>query len=70
MYLPIPAQPDCASAWLEAVKQVNGQPGHEAYNVVIDVADPTAGAAASHPIVGQVNDFLVAREKSVEVPRR
>ncbi len=66
MYLAIPPQPDCASAWLESVKRVNAEPGREASNVVIDVADPTAGAAASHPIVAHVNNFLIARAKPVE----
>ncbi len=66
MYLPAPSQPDCASAWLEAVKMVNSQPGHEAVNVVIDVENPTAGATLANPIVARVNDFLVARDKSVE----
>ena len=37
MYLPVPPQPDCASAWREAVRSVNDKPGHEAYNVIIDV---------------------------------
>ena len=66
MYLPIPPQPDCASAWLEAVRPVDDQPGHEAHNVVIDVVNPTAGATTQHPIVAQVNDLLVAHEKSIE----
>jgi hypothetical protein len=66
VYLSIPPQPDCASAWLEAVKQVNSQPGHEAHNVVIDVADPTAAASTLHPIVSQVNGLLAAHDKSVE----
>ncbi len=66
MYLPIPPQPDCASAWLEAVKQVNSQPGHEANNVIIDVMDPTAGASPLHAIVARVNDLLVEHGKSVE----
>jgi hypothetical protein len=66
VYLPIPPQPDCASAWLEAVRQVNRQPGHEAHNVVIDVTDPTAGASPLHPIVARVNDLLAAHDKSVE----
>jgi aminopeptidase C len=26
--LPVPSQPDCASAWLEAVKMVDSQHGH------------------------------------------
>ena len=66
MYLPIPPQPDCASAWLEAIKQVNNQPGHEAHNVVIDVADPRIGASPLHPIVARVNGLLRDHEKSVE----
>jgi thymidylate synthase len=53
-------------AWLEAVKMVDGQRGHEATNVVIDVADPLTGATLTHPLVAQVNDFLIARGKSVE----
>ena len=72
MYLPVPPQPDCATAWLEAVKLVDGQhghdghPAHQAMNVVIDVADPTAASTSAHPVVAQVNDFLLARDKSVE----
>ncbi|MGB8275951.1 MAG: hypothetical protein WCF16_11875 [Alphaproteobacteria bacterium] len=66
MYLPIPPQPDCAAAWLEAARQVNDQPGHEAHDVVIDVINPTSGATLDDPIVANVNDFLVAREKSIE----
>lgn len=72
MYLPVPSQPDCASAWLEAVKLVDsqhghqGQPAHQAMNVILDVADPTAAATLAHPVVSQVNDFLMARDKSVE----
>src|SRR5438445_1399186 len=35
-------------------------------NVIIDVADPTAAATLAHPVVAQVNDFLMVRDKSVE----
>jgi hypothetical protein len=66
VYLPVPPQPDCATAWLEAVKLVNGQPGHQAMNVIVDVAGPTAAATLAHPVLAHVNDFLVAREKSLE----
>lgn len=66
MYLPIPSQPDCATAWLEAVKQLDMQPGHEAHNVVIDVVNPTAGAALVNPTVARVNNFLAVRDKSVD----
>ncbi len=66
MYLPVPSQPDCATAWLEAVKLVDAQPGHEAINVVIDVANPLAAATLGHPTVARVNDFLIGHGKSVE----
>jgi hypothetical protein len=66
VYLAVPPQPDCATAWLEAVKLVDGQTGHEAHNVMIDIANPTAGATLANPVVACVNDFLLAREKSVE----
>jgi hypothetical protein len=66
VFLPITPQPDCASAWLEAVKRVDGQKGHEAHNVIIDVEDPIAATTLSNPVVRHMNDFLVARDKSVE----
>ncbi len=58
MYLPIPPQPDCVSAWLEATKMVDKQTGHEAHNVIIDVADPTARATLADPSVAVVDGFL------------
>jgi hypothetical protein len=51
MYLPVPSQPDCATAWRQAVRLVDSAPGHEAYNVVIDVANPTINKAGC-PAVG------------------
>jgi thymidylate synthase len=66
VYLPVPPQRDCATAWLEATKLVNGKSGHEAINVIIDVENPTMGATLANPVVARVNDFLLAREKSVE----
>jgi thymidylate synthase len=45
---------------------VDGQTGHEAHNVLIDIVNPTAGATLANSIVSCVNDFLVTREKSVE----
>jgi hypothetical protein len=65
MYLPVPPQPDCATAWLEAVRLVDDQPGHAAHNVIIDVTNPVAGATLNHPIVGRVEAFLEQRGKSV-----
>ena len=58
MYLPVPPQPDCASAWREAVRAVDDQPGHAAYNVIIDVADPTANTTRQDPRIAVVDDFL------------
>lgn len=65
MYLAVPSQPDCVSAWREAVRHVDAQPGHEAHNVLLTVADPTAGASLADPRVSAVNDFLLPHEKSV-----
>ena len=65
MYLPVPSQPDCATAWLEAVRLVDQQPGHAAHNVVIDVANPVAAATLAHPVVNRVEAFLERRGKSV-----
>lgn len=66
MYLPVPSQPDCASAWREAVRHVDAAPGHEAYNVVIDIADPVVGAIIANPAIAAVNAFLTARAKPIE----
>ncbi len=66
MYLAVPPQPDCASAWLEAVRRVDSCPGHEAHNVIIDVQNPVANATFANPIVKRVDDFLKARDKSVD----
>lgn len=66
MYLPIPPQPDCARAWREAVGAVDAQPGHAAYNVIVDVADPTLGSTIAHPGVAAVDDFLSTHAKPIE----
>jgi hypothetical protein len=67
VYLPIPTQPDCATAWLEAAKAIEAlKHGHEAHNVLIDVTDPTARATVANPVIRRVNEFLEEREKSVE----
>jgi hypothetical protein len=66
MYLPIPSQPDCASAWREAVRAVDDRPGHSAYNVVIDIADPIVHATLADARVAIVDEFLSDCEKSVE----
>lgn len=63
MYLPVPSQPDCFSAWLEAVRLVDAEPGHHAHNVIIDVQDPTARASMSDPAVAAVSQFLADHDK-------
>jgi hypothetical protein len=66
MYLAIPSQPDCASAWREAVREVDLQNRHSAYNVIIDVADPIIDTTRLDPRIAVVEDFLVGYGKSVE----
>jgi hypothetical protein len=66
MYLPVPPQPDCAAAWRAAVGAVDSQSGHSAYNVIIDVADPTANNTRQDPRIAVVDDFLGRSDKSVE----
>lgn len=66
MYLPIEPQPDCASAWREAVRAVDARPGHAAYNVIIDIADPLTGTTLDDPRITVVDNFLRTYDKSVE----
>lgn len=67
MYLAIPPQPDCASAWLAAVCAVDGQHDHEANNVIIDVQRPASRASLEDPVVAAVDRFLVGQgKKAVE----
>ena len=54
----IPLLPDCATAWREAVKYVDAQSGHQAFDVAFSVADPVAGVSNLDPRVTVVNDFL------------
>jgi hypothetical protein len=58
MYLAIPPHKTCAPAWLSAVMKVNAEPGHEAYNVIIDIADPVMATAEDENIVDVLNTFL------------
>ena len=67
MYHPIPSQPDCVSAWREAVRLADRQPHHEAHNVVIDVLDPVGRSTMEDPVVREVDAFLLAKgTKAVE----
>lgn len=59
MYTPIPSQPTNAQAWLATAAAVQDA-GGEAYNVVIDIADPLAVAGPDEAILGEVDQFLRA----------
>jgi thymidylate synthase len=63
MYLPIPPQPDCVAGWREAVRLVDLATGHQAQNVVISVAEPTARATLADPVVAEVDAFLSGHGK-------
>jgi hypothetical protein len=59
MYTAIAPQPTNAQAWLAAAAAVQDA-GGEAYNVVIDVADPLAVEGPDEAILGEVDQFLRA----------
>ncbi len=63
MYLPIPPQPDCITAWREAVRLVDRESGHQAHNAIIDIANPIARASLADPAVAAVDAFLAAHDK-------
>ena len=67
MYLPVPPQPDCVTAWREAVRSVDAKPKHEAYNVIVDIENPMARSTLDDPVVAAVSDFLEHHgEKPIE----
>jgi len=66
MYLPVPPQPDCASAWREAFRAVDAKSGHAAYNVIVDVVDPVANTTRQDARIAIVDDFLSGCDKSLE----
>lgn len=57
MYTIIPPQPTNARAWIAAVAAVQDT-GGEAYNVVIDIADPLAESELDEKILTKVDQFL------------
>lgn len=62
MYLPVPSQPDCATAWREGLRAVLAA-GGDASNVILDIADPLAGATLANPVVAAVDAFLHESDK-------
>jgi len=62
MYLPIKPTKTCAAAWLEAANAVNAAHGHEAHNVIMDVAEPLSESGADRRVIQLVDSFLRAKE--------
>ena len=62
MYLPIPPQKTCAAAWLRAVEALDATQGHEAQNVVLDVAEPLRQTPADENVVQILDAFLTKHE--------
>ncbi len=58
MYTPVPTHSTCAQAWLAACHTLLNQTGHETYNVVLDVAEPTNFSTDDAKIVVAVDQFL------------
>jgi thymidylate synthase len=57
MYLPITTQPSCARAWSAAASAVQANDG-EAYNVIVDIADPIVESETDVAIIKMVDAFL------------
>jgi hypothetical protein len=51
------------TAWREAVRLVDAEPGHEAYNVIIDIANPVGRSTMADPVVAEVSAFLERHEE-------
>ena len=68
MYLTVPLRPNstCVTTWREAVRVVDAEPGHEAHNVIMSVADPVMGTGLVDPGVRPVDDFLRGHNKSLQ----
>jgi thymidylate synthase len=60
MYHGIPTQPSCARAWVQAASAIVA--GGEAYNVVIDVEDPTKFDDHDNAVLKLVDSFLRERK--------
>lgn len=57
MYLPVPSQRTCARAWAAAAAALLEARG-EAFNVIIDVAEPNQSDSADEEIVARVDSLL------------
>jgi hypothetical protein len=52
----------CVEAWLNAANLLLGQPGREAYTVILDIEDPATLTPVDRQIVILVDEFLTRRE--------
>ena len=60
MFLPIATEPTCARAWVAAASAISG--AVNAYNVVIDVDDPTKFDDGDNAVITLVDTFLRERD--------
>jgi thymidylate synthase len=60
MFTAIPTEPTCARAWVAAATAISGQV--EAYNVLIDVDDPTKFDDRDNAVITLVDTFLRDRD--------
>jgi len=60
MFLPIPTQPTCARAWVAAASAISA--AADAYNVVIDVDNPTKFEDQDNTVIRLVDTFLRDRD--------
>jgi thymidylate synthase len=60
MYLAVDQQPSCARTWLAAVQKLDTLQNREAYNVILNVADPLLNSDSDKKIVAEVDSFLRA----------
>ena len=60
MFIAIPTQPTCAKAWVAAALAISS--AVDAYNVVIDVDDPTQFDERDNAVVTLVDTFLRDRD--------
>jgi thymidylate synthase len=62
MYIGVPSQPSCATAWLAATQMVDAVSGREAHNVIVDVDNPTGASPVDEKIIFEVDAFLRTHE--------
>ena len=62
MYLAIPTERSCASAWVAAASAIIGT-HDEGYNVVIDVEDPCTHSVQDNAVISLVDRFLKEHDK-------